>query len=380
MPKKWSKPSSSGPGLSFAVPIGCLLAEAEVPLADAGRGVAALLEHACDRRLPRVDRQGRAQRHGPPKVATKRVATAEQAIARRRAHGGGAVGIDKATPFTREAIDVGRVDVRRAVTSEIAKAEVVGVDQDDVRRPRLAVSDSGASGEAEQARKEAVAEEPRHFLGTRISSSPLMRASLSSASFTIGKLCLGSAPARRIAQQGVVVEEALAVHCRVAFRPDVVVDVAGDGSVGVPLGHDGIEDEAPFFVSACKAPKPRIAGALAGVHPRAVLTAGVRLHEVESALREAPRLTSCRRHGRGVESGDPSRSLRRGSLGAAFVCFLPRATSLGRRSGSSRRAHRFLSLRKRAGGKPFAQAEASSATASSKRPNLTLLIAFAYSA
>ena len=59
------------------------------------------------------------------------------------------MGIDKATPFTREAIDVGRVDVRRAVASEISKAEVVGVDQDDVRRPRLAVFDREAGGEAE---------------------------------------------------------------------------------------------------------------------------------------------------------------------------------------------------------------------------------------
>ena len=112
----------------------------EMPFPDEGGVVAGAFEQPRQRRrgrgepalriLLRPDAERRLER-----VALL-VAAADQAGARRRA--GGAVGVEVGEPdaVPRQAVDVRRLDVRRAVDAEVAVAGVVRHDQDDVRAVR----------------------------------------------------------------------------------------------------------------------------------------------------------------------------------------------------------------------------------------------------
>ena len=76
----------------------------------------------------------------------------EQRVARRRAGRRAAVAVGEPQAFLREPVDVRRLDRGRAVAAEVAVAEVVGVDQDDVRRRGLGgpCSERRQTGDNEQ--------------------------------------------------------------------------------------------------------------------------------------------------------------------------------------------------------------------------------------
>ncbi len=56
----------------------------------------------------------------------------EQGIAGWRARGGCGVAVGEAQTFTRESINVRRVYSRRAVTTDVAVTEIIGIEEDDV--------------------------------------------------------------------------------------------------------------------------------------------------------------------------------------------------------------------------------------------------------
>ena len=112
---------------------------AEVPLADAGRRVAVLLQQRGHGWTVGVDEGLRPPReHGALEARAPRVASRENRITRRRADGRRGVGIGEAHALARQAVEVRRGDLRvTVVTAEVAVAEVIGEDVDDVRARRL---------------------------------------------------------------------------------------------------------------------------------------------------------------------------------------------------------------------------------------------------
>ena len=60
------------------------------------------------------------------------VLAGHEAAARRRADGAAGVGLGEAHALGRQAVEVGRLDALLAVAAEVAVAEVVGQDEDDV--------------------------------------------------------------------------------------------------------------------------------------------------------------------------------------------------------------------------------------------------------
>jgi hypothetical protein len=63
-----------------------------------------------------------------------RSAAGEDGGTRRAADGAGGVGLREAHPLAREGVEVGCLDDRMAVAAEVAPAEVVGEEHEDVRR------------------------------------------------------------------------------------------------------------------------------------------------------------------------------------------------------------------------------------------------------
>jgi hypothetical protein len=64
------------------------------------------------------------------------VAAGEEDAAGGGADGGAGVVVGELDPFAGEAVDVGRLDLFLAVTTEFAVAEVIGEDEDEVGRLR----------------------------------------------------------------------------------------------------------------------------------------------------------------------------------------------------------------------------------------------------
>ena len=113
-------------------------AHADVPLANGGGAIAVRPHQGAERgpvgrdQRPRLTRQDVRFHPRPP-----RVAPGEEPVARRRAHGGGRVRVGEAHALGGDAVDVGRGNARlRTHGSDIPPAEVIGQDDDDVRRGR----------------------------------------------------------------------------------------------------------------------------------------------------------------------------------------------------------------------------------------------------
>ena len=119
-------------GLDVAVPIDLAVAQAEVPLADDTRRVAGLLEHRRERGSPGRDDQGGVPRQDPRPFLAPGVLAREQGIPRRRARGRSGVTVGEPQSLLRQPVDVRRLDPRRPVAADVAIAEVVGINQDDV--------------------------------------------------------------------------------------------------------------------------------------------------------------------------------------------------------------------------------------------------------
>ena len=90
-------------------------------------------EDARQRRPARLDDQrGVAGQDAGARLAP-RIFAGEHRVAGRRAGGGRRMRVGETDAFARQPIDVRRLDARGAVGGDVAVAEVVGVDQDDVR-------------------------------------------------------------------------------------------------------------------------------------------------------------------------------------------------------------------------------------------------------
>ncbi len=90
-------------------------------------------EDARQRRPARLDDQRSVAGQDAGARLAPRIFAGEHRVAGRRAGGGRRMCVGETDAFARQPIDVRRLDARGAVGGDIAVAEIVGVDQDDVR-------------------------------------------------------------------------------------------------------------------------------------------------------------------------------------------------------------------------------------------------------
>ena len=107
-------------------------AESEVPLADGGGGVAFCVEHVGQGDAGGVDDQFRVAGGDAGVLLPPGVHSGEEAEARGGAGGGGGVCVGELCALSGEAVDVGGVYAGCAIAAEVADAEVVGYQVDDV--------------------------------------------------------------------------------------------------------------------------------------------------------------------------------------------------------------------------------------------------------
>lgn len=103
-----------------------------MPFAEAGGGITLPLEQTDQRRLRRINEQRRHRGCRPPDVLAEWIRAREQRIARRGADRRDRVRIGEAPALAGKPVDVRRLHVRRAVADEVAIAEVIGKDEDNV--------------------------------------------------------------------------------------------------------------------------------------------------------------------------------------------------------------------------------------------------------
>ena len=121
----------------------------EMPLADEGRVVAVLPDERGNRRMAwRQPGSGRAfsrQRLLQPDFQPLRIASGDKRAPRRRADRRRGVGTRELDALLREPIEVGRLVIGAAVAAQIAVAQIVREDEEDVRPGTLrrAVSRNG---------------------------------------------------------------------------------------------------------------------------------------------------------------------------------------------------------------------------------------------
>ena len=129
-------------GLDLAVVIGlarhcavrpAFAAEAEMPFAD-GRGLVARGGEARPQRGAAI---GNTQRRQPVQNAGRRlvppsVLAGQQRVARGRANRRGGMSIGEAAPFAGQPIEIRCFDLRRSIAAEVAVADVIGQNNDDV--------------------------------------------------------------------------------------------------------------------------------------------------------------------------------------------------------------------------------------------------------
>ncbi len=111
--------------------------QAHMPFADRRGGVALLPQHRRQGQATRGDQGGAAGalEHRAAIRHAKRHLAGHQAVARGRADRGGTMRVGEAHAFPREAVEMWRGDLRLVVVAaHIAVAEVVGEDEQDVRR------------------------------------------------------------------------------------------------------------------------------------------------------------------------------------------------------------------------------------------------------
>ncbi len=121
-------------GLDFAVVVGRRLgSEAQVPLADHAGGIAGLLEQRRHRDAPRFDDQRRDARQDARALLAPGVLAGHKGVARRRADRRRRVRVGEPQPLRGKPIDVRRLDLRRAIAAEVAIADIVGQNEEDIR-------------------------------------------------------------------------------------------------------------------------------------------------------------------------------------------------------------------------------------------------------
>jgi hypothetical protein len=137
----------AGPGPDLAVPVDLAPAQAEMPFADDARRVARRLQHRGERRPAGLDDQVGVAGEDARALAPPGVFAGEERVARGRARRRRRVGVGEAQAPGGQGVDRGRPDLGRAVAADVAVAEIVGVDEDDVRAAgRHALAASGREG------------------------------------------------------------------------------------------------------------------------------------------------------------------------------------------------------------------------------------------
>ena len=117
-----------------AVPVLCsaTAAQPEMPLPDSGRGVARLAEQVGQGELFGADDKGSVTLRHARAGSAERIFACEQTVARGCACGGRGIGVGEACSACRELVYVGRFHTLGAVSAQVAIAEVVGQEDDDV--------------------------------------------------------------------------------------------------------------------------------------------------------------------------------------------------------------------------------------------------------
>ena len=119
--------------LDRAVPVDRAGPQPEVPLADDPRRVARPLQHRGQGLAPRLDDEGGVAGEDARPLPSPGVFARQQGVAGRRAGRRRRVRVGEPQALPRQPVDVRRADPRRPVTPDVAVAQVVGIDEDDVR-------------------------------------------------------------------------------------------------------------------------------------------------------------------------------------------------------------------------------------------------------
>ena len=130
------EPDLGRPRRDGAVPVDIAVAEPQVPLADEAGGIARTLQHRGQGVAAGADQRGRVARQDFRSRCAPGVIAGQKGVARRGAGGRGGMRPGEPRAARREPIDVRRPDPGRTVAAEVAIAEVVGIDEDDVRAAR----------------------------------------------------------------------------------------------------------------------------------------------------------------------------------------------------------------------------------------------------
>ena len=120
-----------------AVPVRSTLGpEPEMPLADDPCGIACAAQHRRQRGPARLDDQRRVARQDAGSRLTEGVLAGQQRVTRRRAGSRRRMGIGEAQSALRQTIDVRRTDRPGTIGRHVSVAEIIRVDQNDVRLRR----------------------------------------------------------------------------------------------------------------------------------------------------------------------------------------------------------------------------------------------------
>ena len=125
-----------GSGIDLLVVVRWLgLAQAQMPFADAGGGIAGLFGDRGDGRLVLGNAKRINARENRGACLAPGIAAGEQRIAGGGAGGGGGIAVGKPHSLHRQPVDIRGLDLGCAVAAEVAIADVVAKDDDDVGWP-----------------------------------------------------------------------------------------------------------------------------------------------------------------------------------------------------------------------------------------------------
>ena len=136
--------------VDLLIPVHVARAETEVPLTDHARGVAEFGEAGGHRRATRLNDEASIAGQHAGALTTPGVFARQERIARRRAGGGRAVARGEAGALRGKLIEIRGRDDLRAVAAEITPADIIGIEQDDVRRTLIRREDGEHAGQGNQ--------------------------------------------------------------------------------------------------------------------------------------------------------------------------------------------------------------------------------------
>ena len=126
------------PGAQRFLPVVCPLSKSQVPLAQCRCRIAFAFEHVGDGELIRVNNEPRSNWQGSPNAFTvirpNGVFSGQQRIARRRTNSRGRMCIGKLPSLRRQLINVRRLNLSCAITTQVAVTKVVSKDENHVWR------------------------------------------------------------------------------------------------------------------------------------------------------------------------------------------------------------------------------------------------------